>query len=263
MGAASGSGTGKGFAFGGGGRSPGRGPITITLIDGSNVSLKTDDGWTRTIAVTSDTTITKGGQTIKVTDLKAGDEVHFTESRNADGSYTIKTIVVPTPKTAGEVTKVSGDEITLKKHDGSTQVVTVTGTTVYTLGPSTGSKADVKVGTFVDAEGTISGTDFTATAIHVRLANASGEVTAKTTDSITVKHRDGTTTVIHVTSSTKITVKGKTPGSLADIAVGDTVIASGTSNSDGSLDAMSVFGGSFHGGFGPKPATPQASSTPG
>ena len=258
-----GVGPGKGFASGGGSRSPGRGPITITAIVGSNVSLKTDDGWSRTIAVTSDTTITKGGQTIKVTDLNVGDEVRFSESRNADKSYTIKSIVVPTPKTAGEVTKVSGDDITLKRHDGSAQVITVTGTTVYTLGRATGSKADVKVGTFLDAEGTVTGTDFTATAIHVRLTNASGEVTAKTTDSITVKHRDGSTTVIHVTTSTKFAVKGKTSAALADIAVGDSVIASGTSNTDGSLDAISVFGGHFSGGFGPKPLTPKASTTPG
>ena len=38
-----------GFGFGG---------ITITAISGSNLSLKTEDGWTRTIAVESDTTIT-------------------------------------------------------------------------------------------------------------------------------------------------------------------------------------------------------------
>ena len=44
-----------GFGFGG---------ITITAIDGSNLSLKTEDGWTRTIAVTSDTAVTRAGKTI-------------------------------------------------------------------------------------------------------------------------------------------------------------------------------------------------------
>jgi len=36
-----------------------RGPITIKSIDGSNLGLGTDDGWSRTIAVTSDTKITR------------------------------------------------------------------------------------------------------------------------------------------------------------------------------------------------------------
>ena len=34
---------------------PGRGPITIRSIDGSALSLGTEDGWTRTITVTSST----------------------------------------------------------------------------------------------------------------------------------------------------------------------------------------------------------------
>ena len=38
--------------------------ITITAISGSNVTLATDDGWTRTIAVTDAVDLTKGGQDI-------------------------------------------------------------------------------------------------------------------------------------------------------------------------------------------------------
>ena len=38
-----------------------------------SLSLKTDDGWTRTIAVTDSTTITKGGATISLGDLAVGD----------------------------------------------------------------------------------------------------------------------------------------------------------------------------------------------
>ena len=56
--------------------------------------------------MTSATTITKGGQAIAVTALKVGDEVQFRQVRNADGSYTITTITVPTPQLGGEVTAV-------------------------------------------------------------------------------------------------------------------------------------------------------------
>jgi len=67
--------------------------ITITKIDGSTLSLATTDGWTRTIDATG-ATITKGGQTIALTDLKVGDQINFREARQSDGSYKITTIVV-------------------------------------------------------------------------------------------------------------------------------------------------------------------------
>jgi len=54
------------------------GAITVTAVSGSNLSLKTDDGWTRTITVTSDTKITKAGATIAVGDIKVGDTIEAT-----------------------------------------------------------------------------------------------------------------------------------------------------------------------------------------
>ena len=49
----------------------------------SFLSLKTADGWTRTITADSSTPITKGGQTIALGDLKVGDQVAF---RSVEGS---------------------------------------------------------------------------------------------------------------------------------------------------------------------------------
>lgn len=200
-----GPGPGRMGDFGGIGR--GFGAITITSIDGSNLALKTEDGWTRTIAVTADTTITKAGATIAVGDLAVGDEIRFAQTKAADGTFTITKIVVVMPS----------------------------------LG---------------------------------------GEVTAKTSDTITVTRRDGTTATIHVDSSTTYTVDGVAGKTLADIAVGDHVRAEGTSNSDGSLDASTVYSGFGRDGKGPghghghgpngidpddstPSASPDASATPG
>ena len=165
--------------FGGFGR--GFGAITINSIDGSNLALKTQDGWSRTIAITSATAITKAGATIAIGDLAVGDEIRFGQTKATDGSFTITEIAVVMPS----------------------------------LG---------------------------------------GEVTARTSDSITVTRRDGTTATIHVSGSTTYTVDGVAGKTLGDIAVGDHVRAEGTSNSDGSLDASAVrsgFGG--HDGRGPGP----------
>ena len=112
-----------------GGFGVGFGGVTITAINGSNLSLKTDDGWTRTIAVTSDTTITRAGTTITVSDLKVGDEITFRQQRQDDGTYTITEIRLVIPTVAGEVTKVDGSTITILRRDGTTQVVHVDSST--------------------------------------------------------------------------------------------------------------------------------------
>ena len=242
-----------GFGGLGGASVPGFGShIMISAIKDLQISLATADGWSRTITATSATVITKGGQTIEVADLKVGDEIHFRQTRNADGTYTIVAIDVVVPRTGGEVTKVDGNDITIKKRDGTSQIVTVTGSTVYRLGSAAGSKSDVKVGSDIEAAGTISGTAFTATSVSIRLVGVGGQVTDKTTDSITVKDRAGNSKTIHVSSSTTITVKGKNPASLSDISVGDRVLADGTLRTDGSLDAVTVHGSP------PKAAQPQA-----
>lgn len=223
-----------------GDRGPGKGPITIRAIAGGQLSLATEDGWTRTITVGPGTTITKGGVAIGVADLRVGDEIRFRQTRNADGTYAITAIVVPTPRAGGEVSAIDGNNITVKGKGGATHVIIVTGSTVYTVGDAAGSKADVKVGTEIDAEGTVAGDTFTATAIHVELPRLGGTVTGKTANTITVTTKAGTPATIHVSSGTTYRIKGNAAAGLADIAVGDRVSAAGTLRADGSLDAVAV-----------------------
>jgi len=255
---------GKGFpGFGGNGGPTGgavRGPITIKSIDGSNLTLVTDDGWKRTITITSDTKITKGGQAIALTDLAVGDEIRFSQTRNADGTYTITAIVVPTPIAGGDVTAVDATTITVKDRGGATRVITVTGSTVYQLGKTTGTKVDVKVGTRILAQGTLSGTTFTAITVRISIPEVGGAVTAKTNDTITITGRDGKTTVLQVTDKTTYEVEGKASATLSDIAVGDRVDAAGLPRADGSVDATSVEG---RGRKPVKPAKPAVSAAPG
>ena len=251
----------KAFGGGFGGFARGVGGVTITAIDGSKLSLKTVDGWTRTITVTAETTITKGGQAIKVDDLDVGDAIAFRQKRNDDGTYTIVAIVVPTPKAAGEVTAVTATSLTLKGRGDQTRTITLNGSTAYQLGKAKAAKSDVKVGSRVTVEGAVSGDTFTALTVHIALSTASGEVTAKTATSITLKRRDGKTTVIHVSSDTQIKVKGKATATIADIAVGDRAEAAGTTRADGSLDAVRVNGRAPR--INDSKKAPTASTTPG
>ncbi|MEA2675108.1 MAG: hypothetical protein QOI92_2300, partial [Chloroflexota bacterium] len=163
---------------GGGGRpgdhgGPGMGGATITAISGSNISLKTADGWTRTITVDGGTTYAKGDATVALGDLKVGDEIGFRETKESDGSYTIDSVAVILPHAGGEVTAISGSTITVKDRDGSTVTITVTGSTTYDVAGATAKLSDIKVGMFLNAEGTQNG-DGSLTATSVRAGDHGG-----------------------------------------------------------------------------------------
>ncbi len=241
--------------------------IKIDSIDGSTVTLKTDDGWTRTITLTSDTKIDKDGQSATAGDLKVGDRVTLRQKRNDDGTYSIVALSVHLPVVAGTVSAIDGNDVTIKARDGSTRSVTLTGSTSFKVGPTDGKKADLKVDSVVVVTGTEGpGKDFTASTvrIRVRLDRIGGEVTGKTKDSITVKQRDGSKATIQIGKDTKFFVRGTDTPGLADVAVGMQVSAVGTRNADGSLDASWVAAGKPHTDGKPKPAaSPTGSDTPG
>jgi hypothetical protein len=163
--------------FGGGGPGdhggPGMGGATITAISGSSISLATADGWKRTITVDSGTTYSKGGATIALGDLKVGDEIGFRETKASDGSFTIDSVAVILPHAGGAVTAISGSTITVKDRDGSSVTIKVTGSTTYDVAGATAKLSDIKVGMFLDAEGTQS-SDGSLTATSVRARDQGG-----------------------------------------------------------------------------------------
>jgi hypothetical protein len=138
-------GRGFGHMFGG---------IEITAISGNDISLATDDGWTRTITVDSGTTYSKSGDTIALGDLAVGDQIGFRQTLEDDGTWTIDSIAVIPPHAGGEVTAVSGNTITVERRDGATSTINVDGSTTYTVNGDSAALADVKVGMLLVAEGT-------------------------------------------------------------------------------------------------------------
>lgn len=146
----------------------GFGATTITAISGSSVSLETEDGWKRTITITSDTALTKGGATIAQSDLKVGEEVRFQQARQTDGTFSITKLNVVLPHLGGTVTAVSGSTITVTERDGTTGTIKVTSSTTYEVGMTSGKAlSDVTVGMRVGAVGTLNPDgSLTATAVH-------------------------------------------------------------------------------------------------
>jgi len=150
-----GLGLGDGFA-GVAGRHGGfaAGNITITAVNGSSVSLETVDGWARTITVTDQTTITRDGEEVALSDLQVGDKIRFRQTVDDAGNYTVTAIAVVLPSVIGQATAVDGDSITLTQPDGSSVTVHVDSSTEFTVGGETGkSLSDVEVGMIVGASG--------------------------------------------------------------------------------------------------------------
>jgi hypothetical protein len=248
-----GTGPGNGDRFGG----IGFGRITVTAISGNQLTLGTDDGWARTITVTADTKITKGGQPATVDDVHVGDVVRFTEHKNDDGTWTITNLAVVLPQTAGTVTAVGSDTITITGRDGTSQTIHTTGTTSYHRGSSAANRSDVTVGSTIVAVGE-RGSDgsLTATTVTIVPARVIGTVSAVNGNTLTISRRDGTTLTVHVSSATTIAVAGVTNATISDVKPGMVVAVEGTQRSDGSLDASAVRGGQ------PGKVRDQAGNTP-
>jgi preprotein translocase subunit YajC len=237
---------GPGKPFGGPGAVAGRGfgDIKVTAVSGSNVSLATDDGWTRTITVTGTTTITKGGAAATLSDLAVGDSVRLSQTRNADGTYTIKAIAIVLPQVAGTVTAVGTDTITIALRDGTSQTIRTNGSTAYHLEKADGKRSDVSVGSAIVASGEKAADgSLTASSVWVRLPRVAGTVTAIDGSTITLSRRDGTTLTIHAGSATTIRVAGVDNAKLSDITTGMVIAVEGTQRSDGSIDARAIAAG--------------------
>jgi hypothetical protein len=127
----------------------GFGGVTITKVDGSAISLKTDDGWMRTITVGADTQITKGTEKASLSDLHVGDQIRFSQTKQADGSYSITRIAIIVPRIDGTVSATSGSD----SPQGAGRLDEVGDGLRRDEVPArrgSGSKSDVTVGSRVD-----------------------------------------------------------------------------------------------------------------
>jgi len=182
--------------------------------------------------------------------------VRFSQTHNADGTYTVDQIAVVVPSVRGTVSDVSSTGFKVTTRDGSVWTIAIDGSTRYQYGTGSGTLADVKNGTVTLVQGTKTG-DNALTALTVRVAGdkALGTVTAKTANSITITTRDGSTVTVHVAAATTYQVAGKASATLADVTVGSAIGVSGRKQADGSINADAVVSGigrGLFGGHGPR-----------
>ncbi len=138
------------------------------------------------------------------------------------------------------VTSVSGTDISATTWDNRPVTVTVSGSTQYHQDDMNASLSDVHAGSMIYVRGSLVGHDtIAATHVAIILPRVGGVVMAVNGTRLTVTGFDGSSNTIVVSPQTHYERAGH-PATAADVKVGTAIVAEGTRNSDGSLNAVAV-----------------------
>lgn len=142
-----------GFGRGGGGDG------TVTAINGSTLTLRTENG-TETVKTTSTTKYAKERQSTTFSQIKVGDVVRIAALRPTTaaavpgtGTVTATEIDVVLPTLAGRVTAVAAGKYTVVGRSGELLTISVSSSTRYYDGTTKSTASAVKVGSRIFAEG--------------------------------------------------------------------------------------------------------------
>ena len=213
--------------------------LTVVSVQGSTVSLTDAGGVARTVTVAADVKVERAGQSIKLTDIQAGDKVRLHMEKQSDGTEKLTAVTVVLPKVDGVVASGTSSALSVTGRDGTATSVALTATTTYTKFGKTIAASAVAVGDKIHAEGQLNASGkFTALSVHVDAPKSGGDVTALNGTTITVSEK-GATKTLTVTSATTYPRAGQA-AALTDIKVGSRLHAEGTVAADGSFTAVVV-----------------------
>jgi hypothetical protein len=147
----------------------------ITAIDGSTVTLQTLNGEAVKVRVTSTTRLMKDRNEAKLSDFKIGDRVFASGEQDKDGVWTAQVLgerngaggprgggMQMKPEDNGksyifgELVKIDGTKLTVKKPDNTEQVIEVDdNTSFHNERRESVTLEDMKVGDFVRGQGAV------------------------------------------------------------------------------------------------------------
>jgi hypothetical protein len=143
----------------------------ITAIEGSMITLQTFRGETAKVKITSSTRLMKNGAEAKLSDFTVGDHVSVAGEQDKDGVWTAQRlgqrngalgVAEARPEDngktyiLGELLKIDGTKLTVKKPDNTEQVIEVDDDTSFRdERRESVTLADVKVGDFVHGPGAV------------------------------------------------------------------------------------------------------------
>jgi len=139
----------------------------------------------------------------------------------------------------GRLSALNDSSITVSRLDGTSRTYSLTSSTAFVKDRVAASQSDLAVGETVRVRPATSGAA-TAAEVDIVPAHVAGQVVSVSSDSIVVSDLDGFHRTISTTSSTKV-IKNASSSSLADLSVGEFVVASGAVDANHtSLDASSI-----------------------
>jgi hypothetical protein len=152
---------------------------TITAISGDTLTLKTMNGGTATVKLTSSTIYRRDRQDAKLSDFKVGDMVMVRGEPTGENTWTAQGVMsnqnamamreqMGKKFIAGDVAKIEDTKLTIKRIDGETQVIEVDENTSFRNAKRESvTLADVKVGDRVFGRGDLKNGVFVPTVLNV------------------------------------------------------------------------------------------------
>jgi hypothetical protein len=195
----------------------------VTTVTATSMTVNRWDGQTTTYTITPTTKFTEGGSPTTEASLVVGDRVNIRLARSAP-TVALR-INIELAGLSGKVSSVNGDTITVIGGQGFTRTILVSTATHYYESGLPATLADVTVGEFIAAQGTIDVNQTSLDALTVSIGHtlvARGVATVVTSTSVTVDRLNGKVTTFTITSTTTFT-QGKTVLTAASLVVGDRI----------------------------------------
>lgn len=150
----------------------------VSAVNGNTISVTVEDGLSQSVVVSSTTAFTKGGASATLADVVVGSKIEASGVVNT-GANALEALSVriSAPRVnqawvVGKVAAVNGNNISVALRNGLTLLVVVSSTTTYTLNGASATLANVTVGVYVRAAGTV---DTTANALDASSVRIGGD----------------------------------------------------------------------------------------
>lgn len=216
----------------------------VSAVAGNAITITTNKGFSRAIAVSSTTTYSMGGASATLANVTVGSEIVAVglidpDLTTLDASKVAIREVGHSVTYRGVVTVVSTTSLTLIRNDGKSATFTITPSTIITEGAASMTVPSLAVGDTVDVQFN-SANPTTALRINIIQASLAGKVSAVAGNLITITGPQGFARVIQVSDTTTYTQDG-VAATLADVTVGSNIYAVGTIDANQTtLDAMAI-----------------------
>ncbi len=162
-------------------RGPGTGG-TITAMSGNTISIKTFDGQTAQISLSSNTQFRKNRQPATISDFKVGDMI-FVRGEQKDGVWQAEIVGGRNGQSGlgmgnvrealgkrfilGEIKAINGTQLTIQRPDNVSQTITVDENTSFRKDNESVTLADFKVGDHVFGPGEIKNDVFVPAVLNI------------------------------------------------------------------------------------------------